>query len=136
MGWTGYAVLALFFWGGWGFLTKTAVRHLPAQGVFLVGILGYLPVLALLFQGTGWRIPWHPAGWATAAAAGLCTSLGLLCYVRALAAGGQASVVVPITGLYPVVTLILSWLFLQESLSLRQGAGVLLALAAVWLLAE
>jgi drug/metabolite transporter (DMT)-like permease len=45
-------------------------------------------------------------------------------------------VVVPVTALYPVVTVILSLALLQESFSLRRAAGVGLAVAAVWLLSK
>ena len=48
-------------------------------------------------------------------------------------AGGKASVVVPLTALYPVVTLGLALLILGERLSLRQSIGVALALTAIFL---
>jgi len=134
--WTYFALASLCLWGCWGLLTKVATLHLPARSVYLLGILGYLPVMGILLLEPGFRLPWTPVGWSAAAGAGLCTALGLFCYFRALAAGGQASVVVPLTSLYPVVTVVLSFLFLKEALSLRQGVGLLLAMVAVWLLAE
>jgi transporter family protein len=134
--WTPFALAALFFWGFWGLFTKMATFHLPARSVYLLCILVYLPIAVFLIFSPGLTLPWHPVGWAAAVGAGFCTATGLLCYFQALAAGGQASVVVPLTSLYPVVTVILSLLFLKEGLTLRQGVGLILAMVAVWLLAD
>jgi bacterial/archaeal transporter family protein len=45
-----------------------------------------------------------------------------------------ANIVVPLSALYPVVTVILAYFFLHEDLSLTRIAGVGCALAAIWLL--
>jgi transporter family protein len=45
-------------------------------------------------------------------------------------------VVVPLTSLYPVITVLLGIIFLHEGLSLRHLIGIILAAAAVWLLAQ
>jgi transporter family protein len=134
--WTPLALAALALWGVWGLLTKVAALSLPPRSVYLIGLLGYLPVAALLLLEPGPRLPWAPAGWAAALGAGLCTAFGLFCYFKSLAAGGQAAVVVPLTSLYPLITVALSCLLLQETLTLRHALGLLSALAAVWLLAE
>jgi len=133
--WTAFSLAALVLWGLWGVFSKVATVHLGPQGANLLGILGYLPIIVVLLYQTGGRVPWHPWGWAAAAAAGTCTGFGLFFYYRALALG-PAVVVVPLTSLYMVVTVILSWLFLGESLTPRQLAGLVLAVGAVWLLAE
>jgi transporter family protein len=114
---------------------KVATQHLPPQGVYLIGMLGYLPVAGFLLAAQGVKIPWHPWGWGAAFGAGLSTAVGLFCFFRALALG-KAALVVPLTAMYPVVTVVLSWLFLKESITLRHLAGVVLALVAVWLLSE
>ncbi len=44
--------------------------------------------------------------------------------------------VVPLTALYPMVTVVLSWTLLHEAFTWRRLSGVVLALAAVWLLSE
>ena len=44
--------------------------------------------------------------------------------------------VVPLTALYPAITVVLSRVFLQEPLTLRHLAGLALALAAAWLLVQ
>jgi bacterial/archaeal transporter family protein len=66
---------------------------------------------------------------------GIAMAVALLLFLKALARG-PALVVVPLTALYPAVTVILSWIFLKEALTLRHLMGLGLALAAVWLLSK
>lgn len=134
-GWLTLALAAIGMWGVWGVLGKVAARVLPFQAVYAVGVLGHGLTVAAVLLLTGFRLPWHPAGWAAALGAGLCTSVGLLCFYGALSRG-PAAVVVPLTSLYPVITVLLSQLFLKETLTLRHLAGITLALVAGWLLAE
>ena len=48
--------------------------------------------------------------------------------------GGQASIVVPVTALFPLVTVILALTLLRERLGRAQLAGLALALVAIYLL--
>jgi len=133
--WLPLALVSLGLWGIWGVLAKVATQQLGPKSAYLLGIFGYVPVLSILLYETGGRVPWLPWGWAAALGAGLSTGFGLFFFFRALH-HGAASVVVPLTSLYPVVTVTLSWLFLRESLTPRQLTGLVLALVAVWLLSE
>jgi transporter family protein len=135
MNWLGYSLAALILWGAWGFLSKAATRELPPAAVYLLSISGHLAVIGYLGLSTGLTVPWHPWGVGVALAAGVCMAFGLFCFFQALA-HGAAAVVVPLTALYPVVTVVLSWGLLQESLTPRQLAGIALALLAVWLLSK
>jgi transporter family protein len=135
MNWLGFSLLALGLWGGWGFLSKVATQHLPSPAVYLLAILGHLAVIGYLLAGGGLTIPWQPWGVSIALGAGLCMAFGLLCFLKALAAG-QAAVVVPLTALYPAVTVVLSRVVLQEKLTFSHLAGLLLALLAGWLLSR
>ena len=67
--------------------------------------------------------------------AGLAMAVGLLFFFEALGRG-SAAVVVPLTALYPAITVLLSRIFLQEALTLRHLVGLALALAAAWLLVQ
>ena len=135
MGWLAFSLVAMGLWGVWGFLSKVATQQLPPQAVYLLAICGHGAVVGYLWLGGGLAIPWQPWGLAAGLAAGMCMAFGLLCFFKALA-GGAAAVVVPLTALYPVVTVILSRVVLQETITPRQLAGVALALAAVWLLSK
>jgi transporter family protein len=64
---------------------------------------------------------------------GICGgALGLWTYYHALKLGG-ASLVVPITATYPLITVLLSWLILQESLTVSRVLGTALIVVGVWL---
>lgn len=61
-----------------------------------------------------------------------CGTLGFSYALRSGGAVGQTSVV---TALYPALTLVLSMIFLGESLTIKKGIGIVLALISVALLA-
>jgi transporter family protein len=133
--WLGFSLVVVGLWGLWAFLSKVAAVQLPTGAAYLLSITGHLAVVGYLAATGGLTIPWQPAGLAAALGAGICMAFGLLYFFKALA-GGAAGVVVPLTALYPMVTVILSWILLHEGFTLRRLAGVALALAAVWLLSK
>jgi transporter family protein len=135
MNWLGFSLLALGLWGVWGFLGKVASQHLPSQVVYLLTISGHLVVVGYLLVGGLGPVSWQPWGIGAALGAGIAMAVGLLLFLEALAQG-PATVVVPLTALYPAVTVVLSRIFLQEALTLRHLIGLALVLAAVWLLSK
>ena len=135
MNWLGFSLMAVGLWGAWGFLGKVAAQRLPAPQVYLLAISGHLVVTGYLLGGGLGAVSWQPWGVGAALGAGLAMALGLLFFFEALARG-PATVVVPLTALYPVVAVVLSRIFLQEALTLRHLAGLALALAAAWLLSK
>ena len=48
--------------------------------------------------------------------------------IRALRNGAAASIVIPFTALYPLITVLLAFVFLGETLTLRQCFGAVLAI--------
>ncbi|MCK9376075.1 MAG: EamA family transporter [Syntrophobacterales bacterium] len=135
MHWLGFSLLALGLWGVWGFLGKVAAQHLPSQVVYLLAISGHLVVMAYLLAGGIGKVSWQPWGVGAALGSGLAMAVALLCFYEALGKG-PAAVVVPLTAIYPAITVLLSAVFLHEALTLRHSAGLALALAAVWLLSK
>jgi transporter family protein len=64
---------------------------------------------------------------------GICGgAAGLWTYYHALRLGG-ASLVVPITATYPLITALLSWAILQESLTIPRLIGTAFIVLGVWL---
>jgi len=64
---------------------------------------------------------------------GICGGvLGLWSYFHALRLGG-ASLVVPLTATYPLITVFLSWLVLQEGITASRVLGTVLIVVGVWL---
>jgi len=61
---------------------------------------------------------------------------GIIAFVFALNHGGKASIVVPMTAMYPVVTIALSVGILKEQITPTTGMGVVFAMIAVFLLSK
>ncbi len=82
-----------------------------------------------------YRMKLPPIGAASIAAviAGLFGGAGYLFFVKALEQG-KASIVIPLTALYPAITAIIALVVLREKISFYQGIGILLAIVASILL--
>jgi drug/metabolite transporter (DMT)-like permease len=130
--WLIYSLLTVAFWGIWGFLPRK-LASMPAEQSQVISTLGLLPVMAALAlrrsQLTGVR-PGRGCG--LAFAAGLIGSVGNVVFYRLMNAGESAATVVPLTSLYPLVTVVLAVLLLQERLNAVQGAGIALALVSIY----
>ena len=126
-GWYGPAIGALLLWGFWGFFPKLATAHLtPSHAIVyetVAAALFGLVVAAFL----GFKLETAPLGILWSSLAGLTAVCGALLYLRACSRGPLAIV----TGLYPIVTIVLGSIFLGEPLSLRRIAASALAVAAI-----
>ncbi len=133
-----YAVLTAIIWGLAPAFEKTGlsgkvdpyvgvvIRTIPVvivsiTGLFLLGKAGELAHLEtrnIFFLAIGGLI----AGF-----------LGQLTLYNALKAG-EASIVVPISATYPLITLVIAVLFLGESVTLTKVLGIILVISGVALL--
>lgn len=75
----------------------------------------------------------HPSAW-NAYLGGVFLAVGIVAYYRALSLGA-VSVVVPIFGLFIVVSSVVGFVFLDEPFTLRKALGIALAGVAVYLVA-
>ncbi len=99
--------------------------------------LGLLPLMVYVARSPslkGGRERNAGIGWAFLT--GILGGTGNIAFFRALVVGGKASVVVPATALFPVVTVILALSFLKERLGRAQKAGLIIALVAIYLLSS
>jgi uncharacterized membrane protein len=134
MTWLVWALVAVVCWGIWsviGRLIGTAPS--PAQ-VQALSTAGLLPVIVLLIFSVRRQTAkaGQRRGIAFGFAAGVLTCIGNVAYYYVLNSGAKAATVVPLTALYPLVTVLLAVLFLHERLNKIQVAGVCLALAAIY----
>jgi len=65
---------------------------------------------------------------------GILGGVGNMAYFEAMVKGGKASVVTPVTALFPMVTVLLALVFLKERLGRTQWIGLALAFVAIYLL--
>lgn len=133
--WLAYSLLTIVCWGAWGAVSKVASGGVDANTNQIFFTLGLLPLIA--FAARSARLAGgseRRAGIAWAFLTGILGGTGNIAFFRALGSGGQASVVVPATALFPLVTVILALTFLHERLGKAQKIGLVLALAAIYLL--
>jgi drug/metabolite transporter (DMT)-like permease len=130
--WMSYAVLTVFLWGLWAFVSKLAGDSLTAAQSQVISTIGFLPIVLVLGRrgvlgpDRRWRGP------AIAFAGGLIGGIGNVVFYWVLTLGGEASTVIPLTALYPMVTIVLALIFLRERINGFQWAGIVLALAAIY----
>ncbi|HTP05478.1 MAG TPA: EamA family transporter [Nitrospirota bacterium] len=128
------AVTALLLWGAWGLFQKLATNQMPPRNVYLVGAGGALAVVLVMLATSEFPLQVNTRGILFAVLAGGCSSLGGLLFLHAVSKG-KASVVIPFTALYPLITIILSFTILKETITAQQGMGIVLALISMALLA-
>jgi len=132
MNWLVSSLIAMVCWGIWGLLMKLASKYFSWNQIFIVTSI--VTVMASLTVFVFFRpvINVHSPGFSYALLAGLVGSVALVAFNYAIEAG-KSIIVVPLSALYPVVTIILSFLVLHEEISLLKAVGIALGLAAILL---
>jgi drug/metabolite transporter (DMT)-like permease len=132
--WLFYCLLAIAMWGVWGIVMKSAEREVSAATIQVVSTLGVVPAgLVLLLSPSIRRGRNFLVGGLSAFATGLCGSVGNLLVLLSLSKGAEASTVVPLTGMFPLVTVLLAVVLLRERINWVQCGGIALALVALYL---
>ncbi len=131
--WLPLAILSVLLWGVWGFFQKLATNHMPPRNVYIFATVGALCVVGSVLVTSSFPLNVTSKGIFFAVLAGMCSSLGGLLFLNALSRGA-ASIVIPFTALYPVVTIFLCFSILEETVTLKQGIGIVLALLSMFLL--
>lgn len=128
-----YSLIALIFWGLWSYFSKILSRNLSTEhlafftsiGAWLTITILYLPKTKIFFTI---NILW-------AMLVGVSGAIGTVAFYYALAKG-PASSVVPLSGLYIVIPVILGYIFLSEPITLSRIIGVVSAIIAIFLLSR
>src|SRR5258708_9246126 len=108
--WLAFSLLTILVWGAWGAVSKVASEGIDADTNQVFFTFGLLPLIAIVWRsrrnaggGTGRGIG---IGWAFLT--GILGGTGNIAFFRALMMGGKASIVSPVTALFPLVTVILA----------------------------
>jgi transporter family protein len=126
--WVFYALVATFCWGMVGLLQKLGTNRISSRSLLIWLVVGFAAMIPLLFRGgsltgLGWR------ALSIGLLSGAANGFGSWALFEALERGAKASVAVPLTAVYPLVTIALARIFLAETLTFRQWIGIALALA-------
>jgi uncharacterized membrane protein len=134
--WMLLSLATVLLWGSWGLQSKIIVDRISPwmnQVLFSIGLLPlmiWMPFWKNLTQTTG-----SPrAGAVYGLITGVLGGVGNVFLYLALSMGGKASIVVPLVGLAPLVTVVLAFLVLKEHLNRFQVVGLILALMSIYLL--
>ncbi|MGC2463647.1 MAG: DMT family transporter [Candidatus Acidiferrum sp.] len=134
--WLAFSLLTILVWGAWGGVSKVASDAIDASTNQVFFSLGLLPLILIVWRSVhvktkreGQRI-----GIAWAFLTGILGGVGNIAFFHALALGAKASIVAPVTALFPLVTVILAATLLRERMGNTQKMGLVLALAAIYLL--
>jgi bacterial/archaeal transporter family protein len=133
--WLAYSLLTIAVWGAWGVVSKIVSDEVDADTNQIFFTIGLLPLLVVV-----WRSPRirggknRRTGMAWAFLTGVLGGTGNIAFFHALVIGGKASIVSPVTALFPLVTVILAITLLHERIGRLQKIGLGLALVAIYLL--
>jgi drug/metabolite transporter (DMT)-like permease len=129
-GWLAYAFVPLVMWGVAGFLSKLATVHVSGGLAALLLLVGFLVANVALVATVPWPTDVPPRMWGLVAALGFFLAFGNYAVVKAYA-DGKASVITPLAGLYPLVSVPIALLLLGETIGARAAAGIGCAVVAV-----
>ena len=130
------ALLCMAAWGVSRLFPKLATNHIDPKSALAYEVLGEVIAVLLILATLGFAKPMFDfKGSSFAVLAGLFGGAGVYWYLLA-ADRGNVSQLVGVTALYPVITVLLGVLVLNEPLTAKQVAGVGLAVMAVWLVSS
>jgi uncharacterized membrane protein len=127
------ALLSALVWGASDFCGGLASRRSSAYAIVIGSQAIGLVALAVVIPLVGGSATPADLGWG--AAAGVCGSVGLVVFYRAMA-GGVMSVIAPVTSVCAAAVPVLAGLAIGERIGVAAAVGIVLALVAVVLVAS
>ncbi len=125
--WMQFSLLAIGLWGVVGLLQKLGTNRISAPSLLVWLTVGFLVLLPLFMREPNlWAM--SNLGVVIGTLAGVLNVMGSWFLFASIEKGAKASVAIPLTALYPLVTVLLATVFLAETLTGLQWVGVLLAL--------
>jgi len=132
--WLIYAIITTTFWGVWGALIEIPEKAgFPATLGYSVWALTMIPPALIALGLAKWKLEYDGRSILLGSIIGFLGAGGQLILFLALKSG-PAYLVFPFISLSPVITIILSYVFLKERASKRGWFGIALALLAIPLL--
>ena len=134
--WLAYAIITTGFWGIWGaFIEIPEKAGFPATLGYVVWSLTMIPCAFVALNIIKWKPETDKRSVFLGLTVGLLGAGGQLILFEALREG-PAYIVFPLISLFPVLTIILSVIFLKEHTNKKHWIGITLALIAAVFLAN
>lgn len=132
--WLSYAIVTTLTWGLWGALIEIPEKGgFPATLGYVVWALTMIIPAVIVLKKVGWKIEKDKKSIWLGLIIGFTGAGGQVILFQALRTG-PAYLVFPFISLSPVITILLSLLFLKERAGTRGWIGIVLALLAIPLL--
>jgi transporter family protein len=133
--WLWFSLLVLLSWGTLGIVQKLTTNIISAESALIWSVIGFLVLQPILYGGPS---PFHytsaALGWALLN--GVFNGLGAWTLMAAMGAGGKASLVMPITAMYPLLVVLIAPVVFHESITGLQEVGVACAMISVVLISS
>ena len=133
MNWGSATFISLCSFGLWGFFTKMSVIHIDSKSALIFQTLGVMIIGIITLGLMNFKPATDIKGISYAILTGMAYGVGCLFYFFA-ASKGKIITVVTLTALYPLITIILAYILLKETVTLKQCAGIALALVSMILM--
>lgn len=136
-GWLILAIMVFLMWGVQAFIMKFSNEKMKAESIFFYMMVSGVLLIPVAIAMTDFSIPinWGLKGPYLAFLVHILNSIGALTLVYALRYG-KAIIVVPVTGLSPVITIIVSLMLYGVFPHTIIIIGLVLAVIAIFLLTE
>lgn len=130
-------LLVIFVWGLWGFFIKVSVSRIGAYGALFWAFLTFaffdISLAGIIFYTQ--KIPLTMSTGSFFAIFGAAFSvIGMFAWYFYIERT-PISIAAPLTALYPAIAVILGYVILKETVTAYNLAGIILAIAAMFLLA-
>lgn len=134
--WLVLSLLTILVWGVWGAVSKISSDSIDANTNQIFFTFGLVPLILLMWRPSRTKSgkKGHRVGLVWAFVTGILGATGNIAFFHALGSGGKASIVAPVTALFPLVTVVLALTALRERIGTAQKIGMGLALVAIYLL--
>jgi uncharacterized membrane protein len=132
--WLFYTILTTVTWGVWGALIELPEKAgFPSTLGYSVWALTMIPCAILALRINKFKLEHDKKSLFYGMMIGFTGSGGTILLFEALKSG-PAYIIFPIISLSPILTVILSVIFLKEKVSKKSGVGIILAFIAIFLL--
>jgi len=135
--WFAYTLTSAAIWGVWGLVSAMVAREVSPLVTQVVSTLGVVPAALFLFFSPDWKKGTNlKLGILLAALTSFSGTAGNLFMLRALNLNGPVAIVLPVSGMFPLITALLGVALLRERLNRVQIAGFVLAAVAICLASQ
>jgi len=124
--WFWYALITVVSWGAVGLLQKLGTNRISSRSVLVWLFVGFAVLVPFLPFAQLWGL--SPYLLFIGVLSGFLNALGSWFLFLSMESGAKASVAVPLTGLFPLITVLLGVTILRERPTVLEWIGVCCAL--------